>query len=243
MLTLILLVAAAVIVTTGIVWLINKFIPQKLKPVVMLVLWALIAFLAYQTFMSVYKPIQFNQLKEKRYAKVIDNLKDIRKSQLAHSQVTGKFAANFDNLVKFIDTAQFTITQRRDSSVLDRELTRRYGGVEMMKEIVITDTLGFVPVKDSLFGGSDRYKTMMNLPVGKEGAKFSMKSAELEGIPVFEVKVDKKLILHDQDKDLITLERQVVSVEAVNGPELKVGSLEDVNTNGNWPKVYGANDQ
>jgi len=209
----------------------------------MLVLWALIAFLAYQTFMSVYKPIQFNQLKEKRYAKVIDNLKDIRKSQLAHSQVTGKFAANFDNLVKFIDTAQFTITQRRDSSVLDRELTRRYGGVEMTKEIVITDTLGFVPVKDSLFGSSDRYKTMMNLPVGKEGAKFTMKSAELEGIPVFEVKVDKKLILHDQDKDLITLERQVVSVEAVNGPELKVGSLEDVNTNGNWPKVYGANDQ
>jgi len=239
----ILLVVASILATFGVVWLINKFIPQKLKPVVMLVLWALIAFLAYQTFMSVYKPIQFNKLKEKRYATVIENLKDIRKSQLAHSQVTGKFAPNFENLVKFIDTAQFTITQRRDSSVLDRELTKRYGGVEMMKEIVIVDTLGFVPVKDSLFGSSDRYRTMMNLPAGKKDAKFTMKAAELEGIPVFEVKVDKNLILHDQDKDLVAIERQVVSVEAVNGPELKVGSLDDVNTNGNWPKVYGANDQ
>lgn len=243
MLTLILIVIAAALVTVGIVWLINKFIPQKAKPIVMLALWGIIALLGYQTFMSVYKPIQFNQLKEKRYVQVIENLKDIRKSQLAHSQVTGKFAPNFDNLVKFIDTAEFTITQRRDSSVLDRELTRRYGGVEMMKEIVIIDTLGFVPVKDSLFKNSDRYKTMMNLPVGEEGAKFEMKAAELEGIPVFEVKVDKKVILHDQDPDLVSVERQVVSVDGVNGPELKVGSLEDVNTTGNWPKVYGANDQ
>lgn len=240
---LILLVLAAILVTIGIVWLINKFVPQKAKPIVMLALWAIIAFLAYQTFMSVYKPIQFNQLKEKRYAKVIENLKDIRKAQLAHSQVTGKFAPNFENLVKFIDTAEFTITQRRDSSILDVELTKRYGGVEMMKEIVIVDTLDFVSVKDSLFKNSDRYKTMMNLPVGQEGAKFEMKASQLEGIPVFEVKVDKNVILHDQDKDLVTVERQVVSVDGVNGPELKVGSLEDVNTNGNWPKVYGDNDQ
>ena len=27
-------------------------------------------------------------------------------------------------------------------------------------------------------------------------------------------------------------------VEGVNGPTLKVGSLEEVNTNGNWPKNY-----
>ena len=77
----------------------------------MLVLWVVIGFLAYNTFMSVYKPIQFNQIKEKRYAVVIKSLKDIRDAQLAHKQVTGRFANNFDNLVKFIDTAQFTITQ------------------------------------------------------------------------------------------------------------------------------------
>jgi hypothetical protein len=239
---LILVIVVAILATVGIVWLINKFIPQKLKPVVMLVLWGLIALFAYQTFNSVYKPIQFNQVKKKRYAEVIKNLKDIRSAQLAHRQVTGQFAGNFDDLVKFIDTAEFTITQRRDSSIVDAELTKRYGGVTTYKEITVIDTLGFASVKDSLFKGSDRYKTMMNLPVGKEGAKFELKAGLFEEIPVFEVSVDKSVILDGQDKDLITIEKQVVAVDGVNGPNLKVGSMEEVNTNGNWPKTYGEND-
>lgn len=239
---LILVIVVAILATVGIVWLINKFIPQKLKPVVMLVLWGLIALFAYQTFNSVYKPIQFNQVKKKRYAEVIKNLKDIRSAQLAHRQVTGQFAGNFDDLVKFIDTAEFTITQRRDSSIVDAELTKRYGGVTTYKEITVIDTLGFASVKDSLFKGSDRYKTMMNLPVGKEGAKFELKAGLFEEIPVFEVSVDKSVILDGQDKDLITIEKQVVAVDGVNGPKLKVGSMEEVNTNGNWPKTYGEND-
>ena len=28
------------------------------------------------------------------------------------------------------------------------------------------------------------------------------------------------------------------AVEGVNGPTLKVGSMEEINTNGNWPKNY-----
>ena len=48
----------------------------------------------------------------------------------------------------------------------------------------------------------------------------------------------KNVILFDQDKNLVDLESEVVSVEGVNGPTLKVGSMEEVNTNGNWPKNY-----
>ena len=167
-------------------------------------------------------------------------------AQLAHRQVTGRFADNFDNLVKFIDTAEFTITQRRDSSIVDAELTRRFGGVTTYKEIIIIDTLDFVSVKDSLFKTSNRYKTMMNVPVGKEDAKFELKAGILEQndvkIPVFEAKVLKNIILFDQPRDLVIQENQVISVDGVNGNALKVGSMEEVNTNGNWPKVYGAND-
>ena len=150
---------------------------------------------------------------------------------------------------KFIDTAEFTITQRRDSSIVDKELTRRYGGVTTYKDIIVIDTLGFVPVKDSLFKNSDRYKTMINLPedAGEPGSKFKMEAGFVERnnvkVPVFEIKVDKDVVLYDQDKDLITQEKEVVSVDGVNGPSLKVGSMDEVNTNGNWPKVYGSNDE
>ncbi|WP_205618125.1 hypothetical protein [Neotamlana sedimentorum] len=243
MLTFILIAVAVILGTIGLVWLIDKFIPSKLKPFINILLWILIAFLGYKTYMSVYEPIKFNKEKNKRYAVVIESLKDIRDSQLAHKTVTGKFADNFDGLIKFIDTAQFTITQRRDSSVIDEVLTKQFG-VDMKKSIVLIDTLGYVPVKDSLFKNSNRYKTMMNVPVGEEGAKFKMESGFLMqnkiNIPVFEASVSKDVILFDQDKDLLVQEKQVVSVDGVNGDKLKVGSMDEVKTIGNWPKTYGA---
>ena len=243
MLTIVLIAIAVILLTIGLVWVIDKFVPKKAKPILMLALWALIALVGYNTFMSVYGEIQFNKLKDKRYAVVIESLKDIRDAQLAHRTVTGKFANDFNGLVRFIDTAKFTITQRKDSTILDVEATRRFGGVETMKEIVVIDTLGFVYVKDSLFGADNRYKTMMNVPVGEEGAKFEMKAGLLgeDGdtkIPVFEASVLKSIILNDQEKDFVTKENQVISVDAVNGDRLKVGSMEEVNTNGNWPINY-----
>lgn len=238
MLKIIIGIIVVILLTIAIVWLIDKYVPRKLKPVINILLWAGIIALGYLTFMSVYEEIEFNKVKEERYKVVIDKLVDIRDAQLAHKTVTGKYADNFDNLVKFIDTAKFTITQRRDTTVLDEEATRRYGGVETFKTLILIDTLGTSPVKDSLFGSDSRYKSMMNVPVGQEGAKFEMKTGEIEGIPVFEAKVDKKVILSDQPKNLIRNEEQVQSVDGVNGPAVKVGSLDEVNTNGNWPKNY-----
>lgn len=244
MFTIIILAIVVILLTVGIVWAIDKYVPKKGKPFVLILLWIFIGYLGYLTIMSIYGEIKFNKLKEERYKVVIESLKDIRDSQLAHRTVTGKFQSNWDSLVKFIDTAKFTITQRRDSTILDVEATRRFGGVETFKEIVIIDTLGYVPVKDSLFGIDDRYKTMMNIPVGKEGEKFELQAGFIEQsgfqIAVFEAKALKKYILFGQDKDLILQENQVLTVEAVNGDAIKVGSMEEVNTNGNWPKNYSS---
>lgn len=245
MLTIFLIVIAVILLTIGLVKLVDKVMPQKFKPVLIAGLWILIAFLGYSTFKSVYNPILFNKEKEKRYAAVIKNLEDIRSAELAHRQITGRFTDNFDELVKFIEEAKFTITQRRDSTVKDEVLSKQYG-VFMPKEIIIVDTLGTVPVKDSLFKNSTRYKTMMNLPAGKPGEKFQLKAGFLEQndakIPVFEASVKKDVLLYDQDRSLVIQENQVVSVDGVNGDALKVGSMDEVNTSGNWPKTYGNNE-
>lgn len=215
-----------------------------MKLVIQLLLWVVIGVLGYFTFNSVYEPIQFNKVRDKRYQKVIDKLKDIRKAELAHKQVIGEFAGSFDSLIKFIDTAEFTVTQRRDTTVLDEELTKQYG-VDQWKSQVIIDTLGYTPVKDSLFKNSNRYKEMMNVPFTDE--KFDIEAGEIykngDYIPVFEVKVDKAIVLHDQNEDLVAQEKQAQSVDNVRGENISVGSMSEVNTNGNWPKVFGDNDE
>jgi hypothetical protein len=214
-----------------------------MKLVIQLLLWIVIGFLGYQLYNSIQGPIEFNKVKQARYAKVIKNLKDIRDAELAYQEITGSFAGNFDSLIQFIDTAQFAIVQRRDTSFADVAKNKAFGLTEgYYIEKVLLDTLGFTPVKDSLFKGSDRYKTMMNIPVEGVDAKIQLKAGKLKKndatYSVFEASIAKKVILADQDKDLLIQENQVVSVDGVNGPTIKVGSMNEVNTSGNWPKIY-----
>ena len=145
-------------IAIGIVYYIKTRMQDKHKPYVLGSLWMLILIFASLLFTSIYDEIKFDEIKNARYQVVIKNLKDIRDTQLAHRTVKGVFQNNWDSLVKFVEIDSFTITQRRDSSVLDKEMTKRYGGVKTYKDIVIVDTLGFVSVKDSLFGFDNRYE-------------------------------------------------------------------------------------
>ena len=78
--------------------------------------------------------------------------------------------------------------------------------------------------------------------IGNDDTKFDLKAGFLNqngiDIPVFEALVKKRVILHDQSLNLILKENQVQSVDGVNGASLKIGSMDEVNTNGNWPKNY-----
>jgi len=217
-----------------------------MKRIIHLVLWIVIIFLAYLLYKSVIGPVEFNKIKKARYTKVIHNLKDIKAGELAFQELTGSFTGNFDSLVQFIDTAEFAITERRDTSYADVEKNRAFG-LDPQKggyyiEDVIIDTLDFYPIKDSLYGGSDRYKTMMNVPTEKVDAQFELKAGKLEKngtlYSVFEARVAKDIILSDQNKDLVDQEKQTISVDGVNGEFISVGAMDDVDTSGNWPKVY-----
>ena len=230
-------------IAIGIVYYVKTSMQDKHRPYILGSLWVLILVFASLLFKSIYNEIKFDEVKNARYQVVIKNLRDIRDTQLAHRTVKGFFQDNWDSLVKFVEIDSFTITQRRDSSVLDKEMTKRYGGVKTYKDIVIVDTLGLVSVKDSLFGFDDRYLRMMNVPFSKnDQTKFELNAGFLNqngiDIPVFEAFVRKRVILSDQSLNLVLKENQVQSVDGVNGPTLKIGSMNEVNTNGNWPKNY-----
>lgn len=212
-----------------------------MKIVIQIVLTVVIGVLGYYTYKSVYGPVEFNKIKEERYQKVISKLKDVRDAEMAHREITGTFTGSFDSLVKFLDTAQYVVTQRRDTTFLDEEYKKTYG-VDKYVEDVIIDTLGYTSVKDSLFKKTDRYKDMMNVPY-TDNMKFELEAGFLQKdknkIAVFEAKVNKSDILSDLDQDLVVQEKQTVAVDGVNGEYIKVGSMTEVKTSGNWPQNYG----
>jgi hypothetical protein len=211
-----------------------------MKVVLQIVLWVVIVVLVYFNYKAIYGPVEFNKKKEKRYAQVIKKMDKIRKAQLAYREVNGKFTASFDSLTRFIDTAEFTLTQRKDTTYLDKEYLKTYG-VDKMVEDVVIDTLGTKKVKDSLFKNFD-YTNLDIVPTTKD-KKFEMKSGFIEvnnnKVPVFEAKVNKSIVLDGLDPELIIQEKQTVSVDGVNGAYIKVGSMDEVDTSGNWPITYG----
>ena len=210
-----------------------------MKTIIQIILWVGCIALGYLIYNSITGPIKFKEVKQERFAQVVAKLKDIRNSQEAYKTVNGKYAKDFNALITFIDTGKYVITQQRDSSFM--EFDKAYG-IDLLKEIKIIDTLGFVSVKDSLFKKDTRYKNMMDVPTAPNGEKFEMKADFVDKsgyrAPVFEAKVDKNVILYDQPKELLARENSALSVEEVNGPSIYVGSLTEVSTSGNWPSVY-----
>ena len=219
----------------------SKITKMNKKRALFFFLWCLSIFFASQIYSSINGPIKFNKVKNERYTQVINRLKDIRNAQIAHKDVTGFYANNFDSLVSFVDNGIFTLIEKRDSSYL--EYNRLYR-IDMLKEVEIVDTLGFVSVKDSLFGQNESYKMMAKVPIQGTDSEFSIKADIIDKngyqVPVFEVKVAKDIVLFDQNKDLLDQENKVISVDGVNGREIILGSMSEVSTSGNWPTFFDA---
>jgi len=210
-----------------------------MKIVIQLVLWVVIAFLGYKVYDSVYSSVKFQEVKQERFAEAVKKLKEIRKAQAAYKTVTGKYASDYDKLARFLDTAKFKITQQRDSSFVrfDKELR-----IDRTIDTVVVDVLGYESIKDSLFSNVD-YRNFDAVEYGEgKMAKINLTSSVVVKneilYPTYLAKVSKKELLADQNAAYVEQEEKVKSLEEINGTEIFVGSLEEVNTNGNWPIVY-----
>jgi hypothetical protein len=200
-----------------------------------IVLWIPIAFLAYMVYSSVMDPIKFGEEKQTRYTDAIGNLIDVRKSELAYKSINGKFTNDWGKLVEFVDSAHFTLVSRRDTNYMAYDEVYR---MDRLKEEIIIDTLGTVPVKDSLFKSSLSYKTMMNVP-HTDGMKFELKTAVINkngiNVPVFVARIKKVDLLKGMDPQLV---QEAVDAFDVKGIYLQVGDIEQSSVSGNWPKPY-----
>ncbi|MDP3313077.1 hypothetical protein [Lutibacter sp.] len=233
--TTILIIIAGIIVTGFLAYAIVNKIPRKFHWMLSLVLLALAAFLVYKINFEIQKPIHFNKEKKVRYAKVIKNLKIIRDAEVAYKKVTGNYTSDGEALIQFIETGKFAVTQTRN---VVRTVKER-GGITKEIEVRVVDTVGYEDVKAS-FVGKD-YKNMMSIPGTDQ--KFKIEIGEVEKVAglmakVFEVKVDKALILAGLDMNLVKQEKEAIGGEEIRGEFVSVGSLGEVSEDGNWPPFY-----
>ncbi len=230
----ILIIIAAIILVGFLAYLIVNKVSKKLRPVISILLWLLIIFLGYKIYQGIMGPIEFNKEKKVRFTKVIESLKIIRDAEVAHKEVIGRFTSKPADLVQFIDTAKFAITEVNNVVV-----TEQRGTISVEVEKRVVDTVGYKDVR-AAFAGRD-YKNMFNVP-GTD-AQFELKTGFVEKIqgvqaPVFEARVDKAVVLKGLPVEYIRQEKEALGGPEVRGEYISVGSLDDVKTGGNWPPTY-----
>ncbi|CAA0222136.1 hypothetical protein V3A08_14875 [Tenacibaculum maritimum] len=232
---LVLMILAAVVVAFILALVIVKFVPLKMRWLVSLLLLGASVYLGWKIYEGVMSPIKFNEDKQIRYAKVIQNLKLIRDAEVKYKQVYGTYTKNKDTLLNFIETGKLALTETKNVE----EKVDKGGGIFVTVSKRKIDTIGYEDVK-KYFDGKD-YKNMFNVP--NTAKQYTLETTEIEKVaglvvPVFEAKIDKETILKGMDRSLVKRELEAVETDQIKGAFVSVGSLEDVTTGGNWPPSY-----
>ena len=194
--------------------------------VIKIVLSIIIIILAYLVYESIMRPLRFNRAVEAREAKVIERLEDIRNSQQFYKKLNEKYAGNFDTLIHFLEVGEIPVVKMIPDPD-DTTFTK-----------TITDTLGYVSVADSLFSKRKHFSldSIRYIPYsGKKPFEINAGSIERGGlkVSVFEVRAHYRDFLKGLEKQLIiNLIKSKEDIERY--PGLKVGSMEEPSTDGNW---------
>ena len=178
--------------------------------------------LGYYLYYSISSKIEDDNRIKTVEANVIDKLKMIREAQLAYKSVNGQFTSDWNKLVDFVKDGKIYLVEKREIII-----PRQYGGDSIYVQV---DTLGSVPVRDSLFNETI-YPNFVadNLPVipGSGGKKFEM----------FADKVEKGGNMVDvvEVKDIAPVNpKRKESNEILILKPLRFGSRTEVTTSGNW---------
>ena len=197
-----------------------------MKAVIQFVLFIIIVVLGYLVYDSIMEPVRLNQEKNKREKVVVQRMKDIRSAELIYKQLNGRYIDKWDSLVQFIDSAQIPVVKIIPDPT-DTTFT-----------LTINDTLGYVRVYDSLFNHNtviDLSKLMIVPFSGGDTIELHAGTIDRGGVTVdvFEAQAKYSSYLKGLDEQYIT------NITAGKNdvklfPGIKVGSMTEPSTSGNW---------
>ena len=194
--------------------------------VIQVVLGIIVVVLAYFLYESIMRPVRFNAAVKVREDVVIARLIDLRTSEQFFKRQYNRYTSNFDSLITFLKTGEIPEV-RMIPDPNDTTFTK-----------TISDTLGYVKVADSLFSRRPDFdiNSLRFIPfTNMEPFEIASGYVDRGGIKVgvYEVKAHYNTFLKGLDRQyVINLIKSKEDLEKF--PGLKVGSMEEPSTDGNW---------
>jgi len=211
------------------------------KLIIQIVLAAIIIFLGYKCYESIMVPQRFKILKEQRYERVIQRLKDIRSAQEAYRSIHGDYTASFDSLINFMKYDSVKII-RSIGTLTEEQLEAGMTEAEAIKKGIIIREVIKVNALENVFGKDYPIDNLRYVPFTSQKHEFKMGAGRIKTdsgveVPVFEARVSNAVIFENVDEQYHTniLEENGERLRLKKYPGLKVGDLQEANNNvGNW---------
>lgn len=211
------------------------------KLIIQIVLAGLIVYLGYQCYQSVMIPQRFQNIKEQRYLRITQRLKDIRTAQEAYKEAYGQYTGSFDTLIHFIKYDSIKVV-RSIGSLSDEDLENGVTEAQAIKEgKIIRDTVK-ASALENIFSQDYAIDDIRYVPFTKRKHQFKMGATKIwtdSGIevPIFEAYVTNMVIFEDirdeYNDELLEENGERKRLKKFAG--LKVGDLKEANNNvGNW---------
>lgn len=189
------------------------------------ILAAVIIVLALLLFRSINKPVKFENSLQARSEVIVGKLKDVRIAQNLFRSQYGHYTSSFDSLKTFVKAGKIPEVKIIPDPA-DTTFTR-----------TISDTIGYISIFDSIFAKKNYPLEKLNEVPYSKGDLFSIMAGKINKggveVAVFEVSVRMETYTKDMSKQLV-INRIKELEDKSKFPGLKVGSMTEASTDGNW---------
>ncbi len=190
-----------------------------------IILAAIIILLGFLLFRSINKPVKFENTLASRSEAIVAKLKDIRTAENLFRYQYGRYTSSFDSLKEFVKYGKIPeVKMIPDPN--DTTFTR-----------AISDTIGYINIFDSIFSKKNYPLDKLNEVPFSNGDLFSIMAGTINKsgveVAVFEVSVRMEIYTKDLDKQLVINRIKELEYKS-KFPGLKVGSMTEASTDGNW---------
>ena len=229
-----------------------------MRKLIIAILAVCAAGLLYLCYASIMGPIEFDQEKARREKAVIARLIDIRDAQLEYRKQHSQYTADFDSLINFIKhgyvqslykVGELSDLQREDGLTEEKAVqiinkakqTNNWSEVEKLGLTEFKRDTIEVPVLENLFKGKKGFNADSIKIVPFSGGQSFILDAKVDTIQsgparFFEARTPYNVYLQGLDKQEI--ENMIYIRQQLDRyPGLKVGSMEEPITTGNWESL------
>jgi hypothetical protein len=189
-------------------------------------LGVVIVVMAYFLYASIMRPVRFTEEVSRRNEAIANRIKDIRTAENLYKQFNNSYTSSFDTLINFLQTGEIPVVKIVPDPN-DTTFTR-----------TINDTVGYINIADSLYGSRPNFN-IQNLAVipHSDGRRFEVETGKIDKggvmVSVIEILVPYEYYLYDLDKqDVLNLTERMKGLNRF--PGIKMGSLTEASTDGNW---------